>query len=146
MAYQLDADYEVVEAPREYDCGILESRSYEAGWQKWQALWDGWVKHKQWERRIEGGESFYDVRGRFVPFIDDLIRQYQDAEANLLCVGHGGLYWMMLPLVLRNVDHELISRQQGFDYQTIMVAEWRPEGLVCVEWNGVGRTQTTEAK
>ena len=46
-----------------------------------------------------------------------------DAGANLLCVGHGGLYWMMLPLVLRNVDNELIARQQGFDYQTLIVAE-----------------------
>jgi len=38
LAYRLDADYEVVEALREYDCGILEDRSNEAGWQMWQVL------------------------------------------------------------------------------------------------------------
>jgi probable phosphoglycerate mutase len=45
LAHQLDADFEVVEALREYDCGILEGRSDETGWQMWQALWDAWVKH-----------------------------------------------------------------------------------------------------
>jgi broad specificity phosphatase PhoE len=123
---------------REYDCGILEGRSDEAGWQLWQELFDAWVKHKQWERRIEGGESFYEVQDRFVSFIDNLIQQYQHTGANLLCVGHGGLYWMMLPLVLKNVDTEYISKRHGFDYGTLIVSEWSPEGLVCTEWNGVG--------
>lgn len=48
---------------------------------------------------------------------------------------HGGVYWMMLPLVLPNVDHALIAKH-GFDYTVCVVAEVRPEGLVCVEWNG----------
>jgi broad specificity phosphatase PhoE len=33
LANRLDLDFEVVEALREYDCGILEGRSDEAGWQ-----------------------------------------------------------------------------------------------------------------
>jgi broad specificity phosphatase PhoE len=140
LANQIGSDYEVVDALREYDCGILEGRSDEAGWQLWKELFDGWAKHKQWERRIEGGESFCDVRDRFVSFIDNLIRQYQHTDANLLCVAHGGLYWMMLPLVLNNVDTEFITQRHGFDYGTLIVSEWTPEGLVCREWNGVGAT------
>ena len=136
LAHQLDSDYEVVDALREYDCGIIEGRSDEASWQSWQELWDAWVKHKQWERRIEGGESFYDVRGRFVPFIENLIQQYQRTDANLLCVGHGGLYWMMLPLVLKNVNTEFIAERHGFPYGTLIVSEWSPEGMVCREWSG----------
>jgi broad specificity phosphatase PhoE len=138
LANQLDADYEIVDALREYDCGILEGRSDEASWQSWQELWDAWSKHRHWERRIEGGESFYEVQDRFVPFIDDLVRQYQHTSANLLCVGHGGLYWMMLPLVLKGVDTEFISSRNGIGYGTLIVAEWTPEGLVCREWNGAG--------
>ena len=140
LAHQLDSDYEVVDALREYDCGSIEGRSDEASWKSWQELWDAWVKHQQWERRIEGGESFHDVRDRFVPFIDNLIQLYQHTDANLLCVGHGGLYWMMLPLVLRNVDTELISKRRGFPYGTLVVSEWSPEGLVCREWSGAGST------
>ena len=138
LADRLDLDYEVVEALREYDCGILEGRSDEDSWQMWQELFDAWSKHKQWAKRIEGGESFHEVRSRFVSLIDDLIRQYQDTGANLLCVGHGGLYWMMLPLVLRNVDTGFISKRHGFGYGTLIVSEWSSEGLFCSEWNGVG--------
>jgi broad specificity phosphatase PhoE len=137
LADRLNLDYEVAGALREYDCGILEDRSDEAGWRMWQELFDSWVKHKQWAKRIEGGESFYEVRSRFVSFIDDLIRQYQDTCANLLCIGHGGLYWMMLPLVLRNVDTGFISERHGFDYGTLIVSELNSEGLFCREWNGL---------
>ncbi len=64
------------------------------------------------------------------------MRRYRSSDGGLLCVSHGGLYRMMLPLVLRNVDNDLISRH-GFEYTTCIVSELRPEGLVCVEWNGV---------
>jgi len=136
LATRLDLDYEVVEALREYDCGILEGRSDEATWQAWKGLFEDWVAHRRWERRIEGGESFYDIRERFVPFIEGLVRQHGRSDEGLLCVAHGGLYWMMLPLVLRNVDHDLISRH-GFDYTSCIVSELRPEELVCVTWNGI---------
>ncbi len=135
LASRLDLDYEVVDALREYDCGILEGRSDEAGWQLWQELFDAWVIHKRWERRIEGSESFYDIRERFVPFIEGLVRQYGSTEAEVLCVSHGGVYWMMLPLVLKNVDNALISKH-GFDYTSNIISELRAEGLICVEWNG----------
>jgi len=135
LANRLDLDYEVVDALREYDCGVLEGRSDEVGWQIWQELFDAWVVHQRWERRIEGGESFYDIRERFKPFIEGLIRQYGGTDEGLLCVSHGGVYWMMLPLVLKNVDNALISRH-GFDYTACIVSELRAAGLVCVEWNG----------
>lgn len=136
VAHRLGLDYDVVEALREYDCGILEGRADEVAWRRWKALFDDWVVHQHWEQCIEGGESFYDVKERFVPFIEGLIYQYQGTNKEILCMGHGGLYWMMLPLVLVNVDHALVA-QYGFDYITCIVAELRPEGLICLEWNGV---------
>jgi len=138
LANQLDSDYEVVEALREYDCGFLEARSDEAAWQLWRELADAWLKHRHWERRMEGGESCYEVQERFVTFVDNLVQEYQHSGATLLCVGHGGLYWMALPLVLNNIDTESICQQHGFGYATIIVSELSPEGLVCREWNGVG--------
>ena len=99
-----------------------------------KTLFDAWVVHHEWERRIEGGESFYDIRDRFVPFIEELVNRYKGTETNVVCVAHGGFYWMMLPVVLNNVTPELISRY-GFEYTACIVAEWRPTGLFCVEWN-----------
>ncbi len=135
LAHRLDVEYEITDALREYDCGMFEGRSDEAAWQGWQTLFDAWVLHHRWEQRLEGGESFYDIRARFEPFIEGLVRQYGESDAEVVCVAHGGLYWMMLPLVLKNVDAALIA-QYGLDYTTCIVAEAYPAGLFCVEWNG----------
>lgn len=136
VASQLGVDYEVAEALREYDVGNLEGRADEEAWRIWKELFDDWAIHRRWDRRIEGGETFHEVRDRFVPFVDDLIRKYGHTDTNLLCVAHGGLYWMMLPMVLKNVDTAFIDEHLGFDYTALVVAELRPEGLICVEWNG----------
>ena len=86
--------------------------------------------------RIEGGETFYDVRDRFEPFIKDLIGKYRSTDANLLCVGHGGLYAHMLPLVLNNISPEFVRKQMSFPYTDVIVTELTPAGLVCREWGG----------
>jgi len=138
VANHLGVEYEVSEALREYDVGNIEGRADEEAWQIWQGLFDNWAKHQQWEQRIEGGENFYEVKSRFEPFINGLIQQYQHTDANLLCVAHGGLYWMMLPLVLKNVNTESIYKRKGFAYTSAIVSELTPKGLVCIEWNGSG--------
>ncbi len=135
VAHRLGVDYEVTDALREYDCGVAEGRADETGWQLWHELFDAWVVHRRFEYRLEGGESFYDIRDRFVPFVESLVDRHGAGDAQIVCVAHGGVYWMMLPLVLTNVDHALIARH-GFDYTACVVAEMRPEGLVCIEWNG----------
>ena len=135
VANRLGVEYEVTDALREFDCGSAEGRADEAAWQMWHALFDDWTVHQRWERRIEGGESFYDVRDRFVPFIDGLVSEYCDTDANLLCVAHGGILWMMLPLALINVDTDLMS-QHGFGHTTCIVSELGPVGLRCIEWDG----------
>ncbi len=136
LANYLGVDYEITEALREYDLGELEGRSDEKVWELWHELFDDWTKHQRWEKRAPGGESFHDVRERFVPFIDGLIERYRDTETNLVCVGHGGLYWVMLPLVLKNIDTEFISKRPSFGYATTVISELRSEGLICLEWNG----------
>jgi 2,3-bisphosphoglycerate-dependent phosphoglycerate mutase len=136
VAERLGIEYEVTDALREYDCGIAEGRSDEAGWQMWRELFDDWTVHRRWARRIEGGESFYDVRDRFVPFIERLVVQYGDSAANLLCVAHGGILWMMLPMVLPNVNCDLMTKHE-FGHTTCIVSELGPNGLRCVEWDGV---------
>ena len=136
LAGRLGVEYEVVEALREYDVGVLEGRSDPDAWQAWQELFDAWRLRQRWQQRTEGGESFYEVRQRFVPFIDHLIAQYGQSAAHLVCVGHGGLYSMMLPLVLVNLDQAQITRLGGFAYTSCITSELTPRGLVCTTWNG----------
>ena len=131
----LGLPYEITDALREYDCGILEGRADEAAWQLHFAVFDAWVHQKDWERRIESGESFIAIRNRFVPFIERLIAEYGESPANIVLVGHGGLYRCMLPLVLANADSDFVL-QQPMGNTACIVAETRPEGLILIKWEG----------
>ena len=81
VAKRLGVAYEVTDALREFDCGIAEGRADEAAWQMWHEVYEDWTLHRRWDQRIEDGESFYDVRDRFVPFIEGLVAQYGDTDA-----------------------------------------------------------------
>jgi broad specificity phosphatase PhoE len=135
LATRLSLDYEVVDALREFGCGIAEGRSDAGAWNDWQGAVDAWTIERNYDHRIEGGESFHDIQNRFVPFIQGLIGEFGNTSAHILCVGHGGLYWLMLPLVIRNVSYDLLT-QYGIEFTSCIVAEFHPEGLYCVEWNG----------
>ena len=135
LATRLSLDYEVVDALREFDCGIAEGRSDAGAWKHWQGAVDAWILRRNYEHRIDGGESFHDIQNRFVPFIERLVREYGSTSAHILCVGHGGLYWLMLPLVIRNVSYDLFT-QYGIEFTSCFVADYHSEGLYCVEWNG----------
>jgi broad specificity phosphatase PhoE len=135
LANHLSVDYEVTDALREADCGVLEGRSDKAAWEEWKKLFKAWMVHRDWDQRIDGGESLADLRGRFEPFVQSLVQEYGETETELVCVSHGGVCWSMLPLVLKNVDLGLVAGY-GFDYVARIIAEWRPTGLYCVEWNG----------
>lgn len=135
LSEALGVPYEITDALREYDCGILEGRADEAAWQTHFAVFEAWVRRREWAQRIEGGESFLEIRDRFVPFIEQLIAEYGASSANIVLVGHGGLYRCMLPLVLVNADVEFVLNQP-MGCTTRIIAETRPEGLIWIEWEG----------
>jgi broad specificity phosphatase PhoE len=135
LSRELGVPYEITDALREYDCGILEGRSDEASWQIYSDVLNEWLYHSRWEKRIEGGESFLDIKGRFVPFIESLVREYRGFPDGIVLVGHGGTYRCMLPLVLINVDFRF-TLEHHITNTGYVVAELRPKGLVCLEWCG----------
>jgi 2,3-bisphosphoglycerate-dependent phosphoglycerate mutase len=135
LSEALGVGFEVTDALREYDCGILEGKSDPATWDAFWALREAWWPGRRWERRIEGGESFFDMQARFVPFIAGLLAADDLRDSNLVLIGHGGLYLSMLPLVLANVGHELASHQP-FPNTGYVLAENSSHGLICREWCG----------
>jgi broad specificity phosphatase PhoE len=134
IANHLGIDYEVVDALREYDCGELEGRSDEACWQQMDELARAWVVDHEWERRYPGGESGWEVRTRFEPFVHKLVDKHTSNEESVLCVSHGGVYWLALPLLLTNLKVSFLVKH-GLGYTACCTAEPRPEGLAAVEWN-----------
>ena len=136
VSRRLRLSFEVTDALREYDCGLLEGCSDADSWQQHRQLKDDWLVRKQWDKRIEQGESFLDMRARFVPFVEQLVeRSNNEPDANVLLIGHGGLYICMLPLVLRNVSHAF-ALAQPFPNTGTVRAELESGKLWCREWCG----------
>ena len=137
LSTRLPAPFEIHDALREYDCGIIEGKSDPQSWQIHRQNFEAWILRKEWEKRIEQGESFLDIQARFVPFIQGLIQEHGQTDHNFVLVGHGGTYRSMLPLVLSNVDFDFMREMPyGFNYTTVIVAELRGSELVCLEWDG----------
>ena len=83
-----------------------------------------------------GEEAAVEIRDRFVPFIERVVRHGAAAERSIILVGHGGLYTAMLPVIFKNVDFDF-ARQHGFPNTAYAMAETRPDGLYCTLWCGV---------
>ncbi|HVO41606.1 MAG TPA: histidine phosphatase family protein [Aggregatilineales bacterium] len=135
LAEAVGVPYEITDALREYDCGIWEESSDPAGWKIYDQVVEAWQRG-EYEQRMEGGESFLDIQARFVPFIEGLVSDYGRSATNLVLVGHGGTYRMMLPRVLTNVDPRF-ALDNHLGNTSAVVAELRPEGLCCLAWGEI---------
>ena len=135
VAEALRAPVETTEALREWSVGIYEGTTDPLGWELHRQVQELWFDRQQYDSRMPGGESFVDIRNRFVPFVEGLIAEMGHSKGNLVLVAHGGLYLAMLPVVLRNVDFTF-ARRHGFPYTGCVLAETMPEGLVCLNWCG----------
>jgi len=125
--------YQVTEALREYDCGILEDQSDEESWRLHRHYFEDWTLRQSYLNKPEGGENFEDIRDRFIPFIEDLAYNSLYKNDNILLVGHGGLFLLMLPLILTNVDHAF-AISHGIGNAEYVLAEQGQSGLVCLQW------------
>ncbi len=133
LSDQLGVAFAVEDALREFDVGLLEGKSDQASWDLFRQLMEAWLKRGEWDRRIEGGESFVDIRDRFVPFVESLVRRESLLAGGIALVGHGGTYRCMLPLVFSNIDFEFPARH-GLDNAGVIVGMPSSQGLVCLSW------------
>ena len=133
-----DLPVEFADALREPDCGIMEGRSDEEAWAEHDRVMYEWVVQRKFDSRIEGGESFHDLRARFVPFVDRLVAVHGGTDRNILLLTHGSLLYLMLPLVLTNVDLASV-REYPMPNTGVIIAERQAHALVCLEWCGMPR-------
>jgi len=54
----------------------------------------------------------------------------------VLAVGHGGLFRVVLPLVLTGVSPDFAAAH-GMGHGDIVTAEWDGRAWRCVDWGGV---------
>jgi len=125
--------YQVTEALREYDCGILEEKSDEESWRLHREFYDSWTLHHHHSNKPEGGECFVDIKNRFLPFINSLER---DGDDHILLIGHGGLFHLMLPLVLANIEDDFV-RTHWIGHTECIIGELHADGFVCRQWGDI---------
>ena len=135
LSDRLAVGYEVTDALREYDCGVIEGATGEEASRTYGEVLDDWVLRHEFDSRIEGGESFNDMRARFVPFVENLISAPPGGARNVAVVGHGGIYRCMLPLVLDDVDFAFAMANR-LGYASAVVALVAAGRLVCTDWAG----------
>lgn len=133
LSQALGISYHVTEALREYDCGILEEKGDEESWRLHRYYYEDWTLHHNYQNKPEGGECFVDIQNRFVPFIESFKRE---GDENILLVAHGGLFHLMLPLVLSNIDHVFVDAH-GIGHTEGIIAELQGDKFVCQQWGEV---------
>ncbi len=121
----------------EFDCGMMEGRGDAEAWKAHQAVTQAWDVDQAFAQRIPpDGESFNDMKARFVPYINDLISKRQDNFADMLLISHGGMLHQMLPLVLTNVDRQF-TQQHPLKNCQLVVTELQNEQLTCTNWGDI---------
>ena len=132
VSRELGVPYEVADALREYDCGVLEGQPFQPHLDDYLRLFHDWTEG-EWDSRFEGGESLLDIQARFVPFIERITHEGGEAD-NILLVSHGGVLLAALPNLLTNIDRTFAYEHIYFRNTDVVIAEARPEGLVCLTW------------
>ena len=132
LSQALGAPIEITDALREFDCGIAEGRADQAAWDLHQNVMREWFENKNWDARIEQGESFNDLRNKFVPFMERAIKEHAPSD-NLVFIMHGAVAVCMLPLVFTNIDQPFVANH-SIDNARYALAETTPDGLMCRNW------------
>jgi probable phosphoglycerate mutase len=127
----LGCAYEITDALREFDCGIAEGRGDEEAWCLHHEVFQAWRTHGEYGAHIEGGESYDDLRTRFLPFVSDLQTRY--AHETVLCISHGGILNLMLPEALANVSPQWADAHPIGNCATIHT-ERHNDQWICTMW------------
>jgi 2,3-bisphosphoglycerate-dependent phosphoglycerate mutase len=136
LAGAFQQTYQVTEALREYDCGVLEDKADEESWKLHRGIAEDWTLNQNYLRKPEGGDCFLDIQSRFIPFLEDLTPDGWDRDDHILLVGHGGLFQLMLPLILTNVDISF-AQSHGMRHTETIIVQQEQNGLVCQQWGPV---------
>jgi broad specificity phosphatase PhoE len=65
LSQSLRQPYQVTEALREYDCGILEDKSDDASWGLHREIYEDWTLNHNYQRQPEGASAFWISRNGF---------------------------------------------------------------------------------
>jgi len=134
LSERLGIPFAIAAGLREYDVGDYEGMPLGAGVDLKREVEAAWYYQKDYARCMPGGESFLDIRARFVPFIHELVEAYRYGDETIVLVSHGGVFYAMLPEVLTNVSWPEMQTRK-FSNTGYVLAELQPDAtLMCIDW------------
>jgi len=101
IADKWNLDFEITGALREFDVGILDETGDESTFQQEQEIVDQWLIDKKWDVKFEDGESYNEIKERFLQFLESLKMK---TDENVVLVSHGGLIQCMVPFICDNLS------------------------------------------
>lgn len=137
IAEKLNIPIIVSPALREFDCGGMEGRKDDDAWLAHQIVTRAWDEKRDFDCRImPDGESFNDMKARFLPLLANIIEEKEHHLGDVLLVSHGGMLHQMLPLVMASVDRAF-QKQHPIGNCELVITHPQNKNLVCVEWAGI---------
>ena len=132
----------VSEALREFDCGELEGRTDASAWQQHMDILRTWLLAGSFDERLLGGESGLEVRDRLAALVKELSSNFGETDAELVLVGHAGLYAVALPFLMPQIPHAF-AWEHPLRKAGRVVAACSRLGLRCLSWDGIDLSTLT---
>jgi probable phosphoglycerate mutase len=134
----LNLPLQSTDALREFDCGVLEGRSGPVAWMRFSLILRQWFGRKRLEKRFRGGESFLDVRQRFMTFIDDLVARHAGTDERIQCITHGGTLHIGLTGLLSDLPFEEVI-SWSIPYTAVIKTEFKNGKFMVVSRDEITR-------
>lgn len=133
IAARLGVPVDFEDGLREFDCGVFEGRSDEAAWAQHSEITRRWYEDGDLAARLEGGESFEDIKTRFLQTLSRVQLKHRATDQTVLCLTHGALLCSMLPIVVRNLTRDQIIHL-GLGNAIPIETVFEGENLKCLTW------------
>ncbi|MEZ4666737.1 MAG: histidine phosphatase family protein [Anaerolineae bacterium] len=128
VADRLSLPMTLADGLREMDCGGLEWRTDEDGWDEWLTIYERW-QQADWKATFPGGESYRQAYDRFT----QVLRSVDTAETTLL-VTHGGITITVVPYLCVNAS--ALQRERVLDNTGFVILEpYDDHRFICRAWN-----------
>jgi len=130
---QIHLPFKIHNSLQEFDAGVLEGRSDDNAWAEFSALWKGWFSEGLGNKKIDGGESLVEICDRLENFLDEVLLQHPETDANIFCITHGGLLYAAIPGLVENIPYAFV-REHLLDNTESIVINWDGKTWKCLQW------------